>query len=377
MTEAGGGHRRLSQAVAGALERVYSGEVQVTIEDLLTLDPWAPTYRFTRIYPWALRYAPRAYGALYHLTDRRWLAELLARGGGPRLVRRLQGLLRELAPDVLVFTHPFCIRPTLQAAEMAGLGHIPTVAVLSELVNIHTSWVQPGVDLYTAATEEARQAAVARGAPASRVHVVGLPVDERFGRVNKAPADLRRELGLDPDRFTVLAVGGGEGAGGLLSAVRAIDASRLDLQVVVVCGRNRRLQAHLSALSGLAPRRVLGFVDNMPELMHAADVVLTKGGPQTIAEALASARPVLVTQATPGQEEGNERLLERHGAGVHVPDGRRLVAVLGELLIDKAARERMARAAASLARPEAAADVARLIMALADMRLGSWASGQG
>src|SRR5439155_25706309 len=146
-----------------------------------------------------------------------------------------------------------------------------------------------------------------------------------------AAFDVRRALGLDPERFTLLLVGGGEGAGRMAAQVRAVNRMSVDLQLIVVCGRNARLRARLLESPSQHPAAILGFVDTMPELVHAADVVVTKGGPTTIAEALVAGRPVVVTSVLPGQEEGNDRFVERHGVGFGVSTCSELVASVQRL----------------------------------------------
>lgn len=108
--------------------------------------------------------------------------------------------------------------------------------------------------------------------------------------------------------------------------------------------------------------RVFGFVTNVAELMHAADVVVTKGGPTTIAETLASGRPVVLTHELPGQEQGNGEFVERHGVGYAAFTPSRVVAALQRLSSDPVERERLATNARGLCRPTAAVDTARAIL---------------
>jgi 1,2-diacylglycerol 3-beta-galactosyltransferase len=153
--------------------------------------------------------------------------------------------------------------------------------------------------------------------------------------------------------------------------VRALDATDLDLQLVVVCGRNTRLRARLVRTPPRHPARVLGFVDTMPELMHAADVVVTKGGPTTISEALASSRPVVVTSIIPGQEEGNDRLVEREGVGFGALSTEALVAAVARLAGDPALRAAMAERAVRLVPLDATARTADLVVSAA-AAAGRW-----
>jgi 1,2-diacylglycerol 3-beta-galactosyltransferase len=160
-------------------------------------------------------------------------------------------------------------------------------------------------------------------------------------------------------------MGGGEGAGGLPRIVAAADRARLDAQLIVVCGRNRTLRSRLERLSLSYNAAILGFVDNIPELMHASDVVVTKGGPTSIAEAMAARRPVILTAVTPGQEEGNDQFVERHGIGLAPRSTAGVIDSLRMLSSRPAVRERLMRNCERVSRPDATANVARLAVEVA------------
>lgn len=362
--DAGGGHRRLSEAIQSALRRRRGAEAAVEMVDLFALDRSALAWRLSRCYAPVIRYAPWLYGWLYHLTNHPRIVEQVIGRSQRRLLAPVRELLRQRRPDVVVSTHPLCNRLLLDARE-SERATAPLLAVVSELVSVHASWVEPRIDAYAAATMAVRDAALVHGAAPQRVRITGLPVSERFGALALPPHAVRQAMGLEPDRFTLLIVGGAEGAGRLLPALRLIERLRLPVQVIAVCGRNARLRAAAARFRPSFPLRVFGYVDTMPELMHAADAVLTKGGPQTIAEALAAGRPVLVSHVLRGQEEGNERFVEEHRVGAYVPTAGRLAAALQRLVADPEHYACLQRNACRLARPGAADAVAAWVVALA------------
>src|SRR5581483_9647183 len=126
--------------------------------------------------------------------------------------------------------------------------------------------------------------ALRRRVPAERIKLLGLPVDLRFRP--PAPGEkhaLRRRFGLEEARFTVLVMGGAAGVGGLMNQVRVLSEEAHQWQVIAVCGKNEKVRRRLDEEEFATPTLVLGFVDNMPELMRACDVVVTKAGPGAIA----------------------------------------------------------------------------------------------
>jgi 1,2-diacylglycerol 3-beta-galactosyltransferase len=183
--------------------------------------------------------------------------------------------------------------------------------------------------------------------------------------VDATAADLRESYQLHPERFTALLIGGGEGAGGLEEIVRAIQPLDLPVQVIVVCGRNEALQRRLTRMHLRTPAHICGFVKTIPELMRAADVVVTKGGPQTIAESLVAGRPVILTQTLPGQEQGNGAFVESRGVGFAPGPVDRIVANLARLAADSDERDWLTQNAVRHGRPKAAVQVAEMIVRLA------------
>lgn len=174
---------------------------------------------------------------------------------------------------------------------------------------------------------------------------------------------LRRSLGLAEDRLTILLTGGAEGGGGLARRAAAILRRFTDVHLVVVPGRNTALKRRLDRLALRSGGRltVTGFVNNMSDWLRCCDLVVTKAGPGTIAEATCCGTPLLLTAHIPGQEKGNAEIVTGAGAGLRVPGVRRLVAEIGRLRRDHDAIEAMGAASARLGRPDAARDTARLI----------------
>ena len=356
----------MSNAVAGALRRHYGDQVEVEIVDVFMVPPLTAFERVTRLYGPCIRLAPWFYGRLYHVCNRPAVYQRLA-DVQTRMTKKLAALLCERKPDVVVNTHPLANRSLLDATARLDR-RIPILATVSELVSVHASWVDHRLAILNTASTESYNAVLRWGAPSERVRCYGLPVDERFAEVDASPDALRLSYGLEPNRFTAMLVGGGEGAGGLEAIVRKIDKANLPIQLIVVCGRNDVLRARLEASHLRTPAHICGFVRTMPEIMHASDVVITKGGPQTIAEALVAARPVIITQLLPGQEEGNGAFVESRGVGFGPGSVDQVVANLTHLVREPDERSWMTANAERHGRPEAAREVARLIVEAAVAR---------
>src|SRR5579872_6803020 len=292
-----------------------------------------PLREAMKLYGPAIRYNPRLYGQVFHLSNQAQSVSAVQTMATPLIHKGLLRLISDVKPDVIVSIHPLLNHITLRVLQELPF-HIPFITVVTDLVSLHYSWFAPGADAYIVPTERARELYLERELDPERVHMLGMPIDPKFTLPTESKQELQRKLGLTPGTPVVLLVGGGDGAGGLRSSVQAISQARLPVQLLIVTGRNTRLYAHLQRIraSLRVPARIFGFVHNMPEMMRASDVIVTKAGPGTICEALACDLPIILSGFVPGQEEGNVTFVTENGAGVLARDPVEMVNALRRLI---------------------------------------------
>jgi processive 1,2-diacylglycerol beta-glucosyltransferase len=280
----------------------------------------------------------------------------------------LRPLISRERPDVVVCTHAF---PCGAMAEYKKLyaDAPPIVAVVTDFA-VHGFWIHESVDRYVVATEPLRSALVARGVSESAISVSGIPVRPEFATLPQRRDALREQLDLPRDRSLVLVMGGGLGIAPVERILVALRSIRAPIAAVAIAGRNARIGPRLAraAESLEYPVRALGFVENVYDYMHAADVLVTKPGGLTTAEALVAKIPLVLCKPLPGQEERNARVLVEAGAALRTRRIAELPAVVEDLVGDRERRERMITAASQLARPHAAADAAAMIVDLIQTR---------
>jgi 1,2-diacylglycerol 3-beta-galactosyltransferase len=364
-SDTGGGHRASATSVARALEQGYPGRFEVEL-----LDPFnRGSTNFLRWlvyrYGWLIKHVPPLYGAIFHVTDNNIVLPALFRALGGQFRPGIERSLDGAHPAAIVSFHPLTNHVVIEVLQHLSL-QIPFITVITDMSEFHKGWMAPGADMVVVPSIDARKYCIARGLDPRRVYIAGLPVDPRFtGPASSAERrSVRARLGL-ADMPTLLLVSGGEGGGKLGRYARALDRAGLGLQLLVVCGRNRRLYDKLSLHAWKGPVRVMGYVDNMPELMHAADAVVTKAGPGTIAEALISGLPIFLTSYVPGQEEGNVKFVVDEGVGWYTPRVARLVRTVQKAFAGGHEEiERMRGRAEKVGRPGAAAEAAELIAAM-------------
>jgi 1,2-diacylglycerol 3-beta-galactosyltransferase len=191
--------------------------------------------------------------------------------------------------------------------------------------------------------------------------VVGLPVADRYCQPLGRKSTLRKKLGWPSSKPIVLLMGGGEGMGPLAKTAQAIDASGLDVVQVIVCGRNQRLKAKLEACKWENPTLIYGFTRDMPNFMRASDVIVTKAGPGTIAEALNAQLPIILYAKLPGQEDGNVTFVQEEGAGVWAPKPQEIVRTLTRWISRPVERKKVIENCRRAGKPEAARTIAHII----------------
>lgn len=317
ISDTGGGHRSAANAIAAALHEPGPGEpFETRIEDVAAHCAF-PLTQLGLGYSMALRYAPPVYGALYYATNGRRRYRALVRFCEPLYRERLRDLFREYRPDVIVSIHPLLNHAALRARDDAGMAHVPVVTVITDLGKVHESWLVPNADAVVVPAREVYQRALSRFVPSDRLHLLGHPIHPKFDDVAGSKAHLRAQLGLPKESPVVMLMAGGEGGGKLLTTARALAKARLAIELVVVCGRNEPLEEKLRELAPSLPTKmhVLGFTDKIPEYFRAVDLLVTKAGPGTLAEANAAQLPVIVYDYVPGQERGNVDFVRRNDLG--------------------------------------------------------------
>jgi 1,2-diacylglycerol 3-beta-galactosyltransferase len=276
----------------------------------------------------------------------------------PYVGRAVRRIVKEHPADMIVTVHPLATTVFLKAL---GRNRPPFIIVVTDMVTTHALWYDQRADLICVPTEMARQRAISYEMDPDRVHVVGQPVAERYCVPAGDREALREKLGWEQDKNVILLVGGGEGMGPMGKTAREIAISGLDVSLAIVCGRNQRLKEHLESLEWPVPVHIYGFTREMPDFMRAADVLVTKAGPGTIAESLNAYLPIILYARLPGQEDGNVAFVVGEKVGVWAPQPKHVVQTLREWVQNPQVRLRYAENCRRAARPDASRKIARVI----------------
>ena len=285
--------------------------------------------------------------------------------------QRFTAWLREQKPSAIVATHGLAANLAVRATRRPDLSRTPVAAVATDY-GLHGFWPHRGLDLFCVADEAEREELLRRGTPDTSIRVTGIPVRPQFAQVIDAAA-ARERLDFAPDRRVVLALAGATQPGpyarfkaSLAVSLPAI-ASVPGTTVAVVTGRDDGFADELrSRVAGFGTTnvRVLGYVEQMAEVLSAADVVVCKPGGLVTAECAAVGLPMVLVGPAVGQERANAKSLLAAGAAVYDDDPRRLAEVVRRALGRPDRLRQMREASLALSRPQAAREVAERIVRL-------------
>jgi 1,2-diacylglycerol 3-beta-galactosyltransferase len=365
MTGAGGGHLASSQS----LEEAFEGRARVTLLNLLDDHARFPFNHLSDSYAPVVAIAPDLYRLAYNVVQTPIGVRLLEEGAYGFMRKEMAKAIIDTAPDLVISVHSLLNAIPLRAMREAGCA-VPFVSVVVDAGVPPVSWFTRDAALCCVADDSIRRLAIGAGMRPDRVVATGLPIRRSFVESRGIDEhDARRALGVDPDLPLVLVMGGGAGMGRVgrmaVAVAKDLGASGVPAQMAVIAGGNERLRKRLGQTEWPLPLTVLGLTNRVADWMAAADVLLTKAGPGTIAEAACLGVPTLLTGFVPGQEEENVAWAERNGGAVYEPRPRRAAAMVerwvrsgsGDLA---AMSERML----SMGRPEASRVIADKILSL-------------
>ncbi|GKZ00173.1 hypothetical protein MPSEU_000970500 [Mayamaea pseudoterrestris] len=391
MSDTGGGHRASANALKDAFDVLFPGRIVCDICDIYTeYGPFWPYNDYPGMYKvmakntwsWDLffKFGSTSFGEWVNKV----CLELFCFGPFRECMARDACNTGKRA-DLVISVHPLCQDLPLRilasldsngATRSLSARKTPFCTVVTDLGGAHPTWFHAGVDKCFVPSDALYAQAKGRGLESHQIVQHGLPIRKGFwdGGVGKNAAAaaktkditaIKTKLGLDKHMPTVLIVGGGDGMGNIVAMAKALGEklgqSDTKTQMVVVCGSNKEAEAELDEVTwGVSVKTYIrGFVNNMDEWMSASDVLVTKAGPGTIAEASICGLPCMLFAFLPGQEEGNIPYVENAGFGKYSGDLPVIAETVNRWLSNPGILAEMKQNAIKAARPQATLDIAK------------------
>ena len=354
----GEGHNSAARGIRQGLLQVAGREVRVEVHDLFA-ETYGPANTWAReMYLGLINQWPQTWGHVYRWLDRRQKFSTAFRVFFT-LKKRLRRLLGSFEPDVIVSVYPAYSH---MLDDMLG----PTshtcgkrVVVITDSLSVNAIWYQCSADYFL--LPNARSAAVlhAAGILPGKTRTFGFPVSPEFA--DPAPP---RPLPTENASRVLYLINARKGAAPEL--VLRLAALR-GVTLTVAVGRDRRVRKSIESIRSLAPRpfQIVGWSEELPRLLRASHLLISKAGGATVQEAIAAGCPMIVNHVIPGQEEGNARFLVETNSGVIAIRHAEIIATVQSAFANNAARwHQWSANIAQLSRPSASLETARFLLSL-------------
>ena len=305
-----------------------------------------------------VRHAPGLWSGLFKLVDRTpWLAD--SGRALARLQRSLAEVINETQPDCVISTYPSYAQLLRTLFKDHCEIPFPLVTVITDSRSVNSVWYRAASDYYVVADEETAGVLRQAGVEPRKILAFGFPVSPRFAA--EAPDPPRPPEDGQPFRVLYVINTGKKKAGKVIG--RLLDLPNVELTVTV--GRHSELKEKLAKRARKHGRRLhlLGWTNQMPELMMRSHLVIGKAGGAAVQEALAARCPMIVNQIIPGQEEGNANLITQLGVGAIAEERKEITRRVHEAMANHGELWlQWRRRLEDLSRPDASLRIARFVL---------------
>ncbi|MDQ3755962.1 MAG: hypothetical protein M3371_14675 [Acidobacteriota bacterium] len=368
-SDTGGGHRSAAAAIVAGVQKFLQSDSYAVRVVRAVEESHSITEKLVGCYNWVLRNKQHWMKYLYWIVNR--FRPETREFFHKRCLGYMHDLFERWCPHVVVSVHPLTqhvLARVLKELKLADT--IPLVTVVTDpCYGFWRGWACDDVRLYLVATEEARQQLIDYGVAPERIKVSGMPVHPKFEMPDERAAQVARSaLGLDPEKFTVFVNAGWAGGGNIPEIFRELVRGDLDVQAIFLAGKNEELRVEAESLAARAkfPVKVIGYSEQVEQLMQAASVMVSKLGGLTTFEALACRVPIIADATTPPmpQESGAGALLATRGAGVLLKCAKDIVPIVRRMVEDVRYYTAMRSATSGLALPHSTKRIVEEIAAL-------------
>ena len=379
----GGGHNRAARAIKEELESrtIDNMSIECEIVDSLKLVNNTMDKVISRGYEKSALYTPKAYGSVYRfsVTTIASKNEFKTNPLTSLMARKFKHLLNESTPDLIIGTHPF---PMIALSTLKKNNNIhslsrsesfykstkvdipPMISVLTDYTT-HSTWIQNEIDYYIVGHEYVKELLIYEGVDSEKVKAFGIPVEKSF-LSHRDRETVLTELGLSPEKLTVLLMGGSFGAGNIKETLEDLIAIDRDFQILVITGRNEHLKDKLSKMldSTIHNKNIclLGYTNKMNDILASIDVLISKPGGLTTTEALLNDVPMIVPYFIPGQEEENLDFLTNCGAALRTTKKYSLPVLLKVLIDDPSRLDNLRKNIKSIRKFDSAVNISNLVV---------------
>ncbi len=352
--DAGFGHRSAANSIAATLAKRDEIEFEVRIENLLDMPDTPTALRNTQTdYDKIVTEMPKLYEFSYESSDRLLPTQIAQIGLSAMLYTPFLKVMKSYDPDIIVNTYPLYHGPAQTwylineeswnnerkkrkaASDLTPLDrkHKPFITVITDLVSVHMIWMSLMPDYYCVATNEMKEQTAKYGVSRDKIFCTGIPVKPVFYEEQRSKHELKSSLGWDPEKTTILSVGS-KRVSNLMDYLDILNHSDFDIQLILIAGGDDELYEKMKAVDWHIPVKIYNFTKELPMMMLASDLIITKAGGLITSESMAAGLPMILIDVLPGQEEGNAQYIVDNQAGALLRNPTELIFTLKHWLMD-------------------------------------------
>ena len=363
----GGGHLAAAKTIKAYLEENYQNKVEIEMIDCIEYINKVINKVSTEAYKELAKKAPWVWKQVYTNAQHGALSRI-STTTNKLMSHKLNILLQEVKPDLIISTHPFS---TQMCAILKEKGKINCrLATIMTDYHTHDQWLvaYKYVDYFFVANQQMKTDMIMKGINSQKIFVTGIPVSERFlKKYNKD--EICKELGLSPNKQTMLFFAGGEfglGRNSTYMTLKVLIRLFKDLQVIAISGKNKKMNKKFNNLVKVTKSedriKIFEFTDKIPEIMSISSAVITKAGGLTITESLVSGLPIAIINPIPGQEVENTQYLVDNGVAVWIKKDYSVARALKNLYKNQDLLKDMANKSKQMSKPNATSDMCKIMI---------------
>lgn len=362
----GGGHLSAARSIKEYMEENFN-DIEINLVDCMKYVNKPLEKITTTAYNEMAKKMPWAWGQIYSKAQKGPIAEI-SNTANKLLAIKLNKLLQEYKPDIVISTHPFGSQ-MCTVLKAKGKIHAKIATVMTDYAP-HDQWLVNSdlIDYFFVAHDGMKQALEEKGIAKDKIFATGIPLSNRFLKHYNKKAILK-EFGLQENKKTILFFAGGEfglGKSKTYAMLKTFAENFDNLQVVAISGKNEKMKRSFEYLVSQTHKedsiKVLDYTTKVPELMSISDLVVTKPGGLTTTESLASGLPIIVINPIPGQEEENAAFLESKNVAVWIHKNDDTKQILQDLFSSPEKMKEMKVSARLLAKKNSCKDICEIVL---------------
>lgn len=352
--DAGFGHRRAANAIAKALTKNDGNKIECKVVNPLKEEGLSGViYKSQSLYDDVSTKHRAVYQSVYNMINHYPTSETVDQVVTQFLIQETMNTILDEQPDGIISTFPFFSTSVRRILFLLNI-HIPFYSVVTDLDDVHRIWFHPGPNKYFVASDQLKKQAIKNGINQNKVVISGIPVDTRIAEETRDKAAIRQQLGWDTDLPTITAIGS-KRVQNFLEKLTIMENCNIPLQLSIVAGGDKEIYQAITSREWKIPVHCYNYVENIPEMLRASDLLITKSGGLITSEGLASGLPMILIDSISGQETGNVNYLLKNNVAVTINTAEELQKIIECWLAnDQAVLKKYAENAGRIGKPRAA-----------------------